>query len=510
MSHELKKESVKIGKKLNEVSAEQKLDIDIALPDYCTDIKKILRCTVEPGLHTVSVSGERVNAKGTATVRVVYLGEGDKADSFEKNIDLSCSAQLKEVSPDTVVSGVSVVDFVNCRASSQRKISVSASVTTIFSCFGVSDEYYAVKDESDNIQVKKEKLMCEEQWGYFEKTFDMAETVAINSEHPSVGKLICSSCRCVNESHKLSSGKLLIKGDVITDFCYLTENPAEKPYTFSHSMPISQIVDLKGVPDGASCNCNLRVSQKLYTVKSDSSGSNRLIDIALRITAFTEVYEKKECEVITDCYCTEYETEESYELPLLACPLKKVNEVLHAESKVSLPVTVKEICFAECTDITKSIKYVKDEAKADCSALVFIMYLDENGARGCCEKILDFSFSYKFANGCAEPYGDFIIDTVSLNAVLSGEDKAQLSLDYKVTGRVYCGFEKKILKALTLGESKSEAEKAPAITLYFAKKGEQLWNIAREHNTTVDIIMEENSLKEEILGEKTMLFISGR
>lgn len=507
MSLELKKEYIKTGRRLKEASCEQKLDMEITLPDYCADIKKILRCTLTPGIHTVSLSGERASAKGTGTVRVIYLAEGDKIDVYEKSCELSSAAVLKDISPDMTVTAEAVADFVNCRALSQRKINVNSGISTIYSCFAAVQQQYAVNDEKNIIQAKKEKISCESCLGFFEKTFDLAETVALNSEHPAVGKIISCSCRIVNESHKLSQGKLLIKGDAVTDICYLTESGKNELHSISHSMPISQIADLRQVPDSAFCRIRLKACQQLCSVKADSSGNNRLVDISLRISAFTEAYEKTEREVITDCYCTRYETEESFVKPELICPVREMNEARQIKGEIELSSPAKEICFVRCTEISKSIRCDEDEAHFDCSALLFIMYLDENGVPCCQEKNLDFDFSYSLVKKCTAPFAFFTVECIDIPTARVKGDKVEITLNFNVSGNVYSNYEGRILKELIAYEDKPKQNKSAPLTVYFADKGEHLWDIAREHNSTTELIMKENALKNNIIDEKLMLMI---
>ncbi len=507
MSSELKKEVIKTGMRLKTVSAEQRIDMDITLPDYCADIKKILRCTIEPGIYSVSTAGERVSAKGTGTVRVLYLAEGDKTDVFEKSVDLSSSVQLRELTPESIVTADCATDFVNCRAVSQRKISISAGVSTIFSLYGFSEDSFVLEDEKGRIQAKKEKLVCEKHIGFSEKTFDLSETVSLAGEHPPVGKIISCSCRFLNQNHKLSSGKLLVKADAVTDICYIPEKSENTFHTLSHSMPISQIVDLRNVEDGAVCNVKLKLCQQLCSVKADSSGSNRLIDAALRVSAFVHAYEKKECEVITDCYCTDFESEEGFEKPRMLCPVREISEARQAKGNIGLSSPVREICFVKCLDISDNIRYSEDSAKAECSALVLIMYIDDKGMPCLAEKNLDFDFSYSIVKKCNEPFGSFEISPVGLSAAVSGGDKLELTLDYFVSGKIYCRYDKKILNKLTVFEDKPKKDGSAALTLYYTDKGESLWDIARSHNTTVRLIMEENGLKTESVKENTMLLI---
>lgn len=507
MSSELKKEVIKTGKMLKEVSSEQRIDMDITLPDYCADIKKILRCSIIPGLHSVSLSGERASAKGTGMVRVIYLAEGEKTDAFEKTVELSSAVQLKETSPDAVVTAHCAVDFVNCRAVSQRKISISSSVSTIFSLYGCCEDFFAVDDKSDGVQTKKEKLVCENHLGFSEKTFDLGETVSLAGEHPPVGKIISCTSRVVNPSHKLSGGKLLVKGDAVTDICYIPEKSENGIHTLSHTMPISQIIDLRDVPDTASCTLNLKVCQSLCTIKADSSGSNRLVDVALRVSALVHAFEKKECEVITDCYCTGWETEQSFEYADILCPVREISETNQAKGELQLSSGVREVCFVRCLDISKNVKYTEDKVQLDCSALVLVMYVDDKGVPCIAEKNLDFDFSYSVVKKCTQPFGSFTVDAFKINAAVSTGDKLEVTIDCLISGRVYCKCQSKLLKSLKLLKDKPKKGDSAALTIYFAEKNESLWDIAKSHNTTVELIMGENGINTEAVKEKVMLLI---
>ena len=70
------------------------------------------------------------------------------------------------------------------------------------------------------------------------------------------------------------------------------------------------------------------------------------------------------------------------------------------------------------------------------------------------------------------------------------------------------------LREITLIEELSKDESSPktcsdrpAMTLYFAKKGESVWDIAMRYNTRADDIMKQNELTADILPSPKMLII---
>ena len=80
MNIEMKKNKVSYVKCSHELTTQQSLELDISLPDYCSDIKRILRLFVLPGINSTTVTSDRVSVSGDIILRLVYIGDGDKID----------------------------------------------------------------------------------------------------------------------------------------------------------------------------------------------------------------------------------------------------------------------------------------------------------------------------------------------------------------------------------------------------------------------------------------------
>lgn len=506
MSFELLKQEIKEGKKLYEISDGQRIEPEIILPDYCKEIKKLLKCTFVPGIHTVSLSGERATAKGSGLIRVLYLGEGDAVDIFEKSCDLTSTVQMKDVPDDAVITAKQTVDFLNCRVTGQRKLSVSIGISTVFTCLCTKNEEIIDRPSQDNLQTKQGKPLCELFHGFYEKTFDLNETVVLNPQHPCVAKTVSADAICKTESCKLSSGKLLIKGDAVIDICCLEEEGENRFHRISHTMPISQIVDVGDCKADLIADVSLRVTQLSCSLKADSSGKNRLIELSLRVSALVRLYEKKVLEVITDCYCTDCEAESTYGTLQQLCPLRDINEQSHCKSEIEFSDKISELLFIKCLGIKENVSYNNGSADFSCTATFAIVYKDEKNIPAYCEKSSDFSFRYSIAQKGSEPFGFFAIEPVSVTAVPSGV-KAEVSLDYKVKGKIYCRFEKPVLKELKISKDKPISDNNTALTLYFCRKDESLWDIAKSHNTTVALIQSENAISTDKTLKEGMLLI---
>ena len=70
-----------------EDSVTQSVDEQLNLPDYCSDIKRILKCSLHPEVNSVQLGGDRVSVRGNLQIRLLYVNDGEKLDCFERTVE---------------------------------------------------------------------------------------------------------------------------------------------------------------------------------------------------------------------------------------------------------------------------------------------------------------------------------------------------------------------------------------------------------------------------------------
>lgn len=505
MSFEMKKDKLQTIECAQKMKAEQSIETEISLPDYCAEIKRILKCTLTPGIHSVSRTGDRVSARGTVLIRVIYLGEKDKIDCYEKTVDLAVSSQMKDITDDMVVTGNAAANYVNCRAASQRKITVGGSVGVEFCALQMKKRELPKEIENETVQTKKEKIKAENMICLSEKTFDLGETVALPKEKPSIAKIIRQNAYVTLESKKAVSGKLLIKGEFIAEIVYCPQDSENKFEFFKHSMPISQIIDVEGIDENMDCTVNCRPSQITVSVKNDSDAGGRLVEFAARVTALVCCSKVKEYELIKDCYSTEGEIDAEYILTDILCPVNTLEKTETVKESIDLGVLAKEICDVWISDIRTQMKGEGDTAKGTCSVTACMLYLDEKGTPAYTEKELEFFSEVGLKEKYESVKCDF--DATVRKAVCSAvqKGKTELSLEVAVSIKICSVSSCRIVADVKEGEN-MKTEK-PALTLYFCQKGEKIWDIAKKYGTTCEAITEENGFEGETVKDDRMLLI---
>lgn len=505
MSAEKKNTTISRCEEKERIKLEKSVETELSLPDYCSDIRKILKCTVTAGIHSATMTGDRVNVKGTAVIRLIYVGEKDKIDCCEKTLELSVSGQCRQCDSKSVLVAEAVTDYVNCRAISQRKVSLSGSISVI--CRVMCHQKSEIFCHTDkDIEVRKKKLTEEDFICHTEKTFDMSETVALDKSQPSIGKILRQHAYVTVESKKAVDDKLLIKGELTVNCVYCSDDGEGKIVSLTHTMPLSQITDLEGIDETCEIRADCNVSQLLICGKADSSGAGRLIDIAARVSCYICGFKRKEYEYISDCYCTKKKRSALYASRNAFLPLYFSEKKMTLKENVQLG-TVKEICDLWAGECKASFVKSQGGAKGRINITACFICIDENGALVFKEKELEFESDIPLEGDFDELEGIFNVQVLKLSASALKDGNAEVAVEAFTDIRIYGVSSVHYVCELKEQESGKASAEGPALVIYYCDGGEKLWDIAKKYSASLEALKEENAVGDEAMKAGTKLLI---
>lgn len=509
MDFNLKRQTVCLNETVYRGTAEQGVDSDVTLPDYCPDILRILKCSIIPRITGSQVSGERITAEGNALIRVLYVSDSGKLRSFEHNIPFSKYVEVKQLADDPCVSVRAKTEYVNCRVVNQRRMDIHGSVIISISAVKMKQFDLIEKAEGAGIQLKCGKKTVSSAAGTAERSFTLGEVAEIGQSKPPVMQILRTDAVVTAQDAKVINNKILLKGSMEVRTVYCADTDEAQPETIEHSMPISQIIEVEGISDDCTTDICCDVVSLEVQPKPDSDGKIRLLDINARVSVTVTAYRECEAQLLTDAYSTEYELKEecqTVELPHLC-------EILNDSCLCRGMVKAENSGFSKildiwCSDVSSAVQQEGRKLKISGTAPVSMVFLDRDGNISFAEKPLDFEYSRELKSGedgtlQIKPF----ITMSGIDFVLNSDIEAEIRLELKITGSVSSVVMGKIITDLTPDEECPKNTNSAALTIYFSECGESVWNIARRYNTTVESIMQENQLEEENVSEKRMLLI---
>lgn len=505
MDFNMEKQGVNRMEIVYEASAEQPVDCDVTLPDYCPDIMRILRCTITPGIATAGASGDRITAEGTAVVRVIYVSDSGKISCYEQTVPFSKSVNVSCLGEDVCVRAAASTQYCNCRAVNQRRADIHGCIAISFTVTAIKKQEILCGVNGAGVQLKKKSMKVSDMICRLEKMFVLNEVKELDEDSPAVLRILHTrACARVSEV-KAITNKILLKGEVWGKITYCTEEG--QVCCVEHTMPISQIIEAEGIDENTNNCVHLDVCSFETVPKADSAGEMKLMDITARVTAFVTACCEKELETVCDAYSTEYEADCEKQMMSLETLSGTFSDICLCRGTIEAPEAVADITDVWCTGVTEKAFIVSGKVKISGSLSLCVLYQSADSQPCMAEKAIDYEYerdvSIQGANARCEPWvypGECV-------ASAAGSGKIEIKAEINISAEIYEVSEDRIISNITVDESKARQSTAAALTIYYSEEGESVWNIARRYNTTVEAVMNENNLDSETVGSRRMLLI---
>ncbi|MBE6828351.1 MAG: DUF3794 domain-containing protein [Ruminococcaceae bacterium] len=485
--------------------ADKIVESDITLPDYFPDIVKVIRCCVTPNISKIFVSQNCVNAEGTSVLNILYLSEDGRLHCFEQKIPFSKSLD-SAVDESYVYTAQGSCEYVNYRVVSPRRIDVHSNICIVFTAHYINSAEILTGSGDSSIQTRKQTVSAVNLKDYKTKLFTISETLEIGSSQPTINQIIKNETNVFTESLKVISGKILLKGRVITKITYLGENDSGLQ-RLENSVPFSQILEAD-VEENDTPFIKLCVSSADIFAKTDSAGTLRLVDFSCVVNSELSIYKKEEISVVADAYSTKYllNTEKrDYDI----CSDSEIfNEIFTSQAKAEIKeYQIKSVIDISAENLSADYRISDGQINFTGSTTVSVIAESESDGIVYIEKPVEFEFVKTSGDYSENAICDFSVNISAIGYTLNSENEIDIRTEYDVNALII--FNRHIYAVSNIdADANMKLKENSYLTVYFADKGEKLWDIAKKFNTSADEIKAENSLCEDEITEPRRLIIT--
>lgn len=487
-------------------AVQQPVDLDFTLADYCADIEKILKCSLTPKIFSRTFSAGELRIDGASIVRILYCDQSKNAlRCCEQTVPFSATIPVNAEVSEHIILVNAKQEYLNCRALTPRRLTVHGAFTLYASMITRSVSSLTEDTEEDELQVltKSEEVceLCE----FTQEQFTVAEAVPLSAKN-RVESIIRSEMSAVVTDFSKSIGKLNIKGEITLRMLYICDAQAGECDRFVYVFPFSQSIDAKD-NDWDISDLSLDVLNYDLLLKSEMLSEEPTLSIDAKLCVTLMGYRNSMVSFVTDAYSIESNTDLSFEHITLCESVRPVN----VNTSIKSPLYLGERKICRILDIYNDAPTVKAEIKDNTlhffgKVNVSILGFSEEGELICIDRQIDVDLKealdkdYTFAKYCSSAI-------TSLSFRMSDNNELELRLDM----RLYAVAGKETSVRQVKSAVSSSASASPmgenSLVLYFASKGEKVWDIAKRYSTSLKSICEENDLTEEELSVSRMLKI---
>ena len=486
--------------------AEQLADVDLTLPDYCPDIEKILKCTLTPKIQSKSLTGGQLCIEGICVVSVMYIDSIKKSiRCCEQNVNFSQSFSIKETPDNYVILTKTKSEYINCRALSPRRLVMHGAFSLYAKVLSSKKTNIFISNDSQ-IETYTNTVRCADLKSLCQEQFSVCEEILI-SDKPSVESVLHSDVSVSIMDSKAVTGKLMLNGEINLRMFYLTDIESGETAKLDYVLPFNQIIDCEGINENT-VNClNCEVMSYDIRLKNDmlSEKPSVLLDIKLCVTE--EGFIISDENIITDAYSTLCVSQPKLEQVMFIEEVTSLIEV-HMK-KVSVKVDdgkISKILDIFCENITSEKTYIEGKIAIKGKINICMFALNQDSI----PIFIERSFDYEHIPSMISDYTKLDLRTPKISSMsyrLADDSTVEIRCEIKLSADAKKEELISVVNDVELFEDKPINSDGCALTLYFANAGENLWEIAKSHNTRLDLLLLENSIEKHILDFPQMLLI---
>lgn len=485
--------------------AEQLADVDLTLPDYCPDIEKILKCTLIPKIQSKSLSGGQLQIEGVCVVNVMYVESIKKTiRCCEQSVNFSQSFSIKDTPDNPVVITRTKPEYINCRALSPRRL-VMHGAFSLYAKVLVQSSVKIFRPSDGELETKRRAVRCADLKSFCQDCFTVCEEISA-ADKPGVESILHCSADVGITDTKAVTGKLMLNGEINLRMFYLSDVETGETAKIDYILPFSRIIDCEGIDEDAINLVACDVMSYDIRLKNDMLSEKPAVVVDLRLCVTEEGYVINDEEIVTDAYCVGFASQPEFEQLRTAGEISQLCES-HMEK-----ITVK----ADDGKISKILDIYADRISFDSAQSekgmcvngkinVCILALNEENRPVFIERSADYEHIFPLSD--CNLLKIYSVRASSISYRLADDNTVEIRCELKICGGAMREDKLTAVKNVIVFDDKPIPPESCALTLYFAKEGESLWNIAKAHNTRLDLLTAENSAEKPVLDAPQMLLI---
>ena len=510
MEYQQRRETVTVNEIIYDGCQEQPVDLELTLPDYCPDIQKILKCQVCPAVSSTNVLGDSLDVNGSVAVRVLYLdAAGEKIRCHENTSQFSANIPVKSTSGIGIASVRTNVEYVNCRATSPRRLSIHGAFSVCACVWEQRDTEILCGVEDDDVEQLPQEMELSMACGLTQQNFTVEEVLELGDGKPNAEMLLRTDTTVVAEEIKLMDSQILAKGYVLLKLLYLTDIPDALPETMEYQLPFNQMLERGAVSDRGESSVSLQVMASSVQMKSDSSGENSLFEAEVKLSATVQSYESRTVSLLADAYSRSVEVTLEHQQKTFLQFAGTVSDIASQKNTFDFP----EGGISKVIDVWNESHNVMPSME-DGNLLykgkfnVCMLALNSEGKPFYFERMLELNYGREYG-GNDGPYNcRGMAEVTDISYRITGNDSIEIKTELRLETTVFRERQYRFLsEVIPNSDMVKQKDSDASLVLYYTTGGESLWNIAKQYSTGVREIQEENELETDVIDTPGMLLI---
>lgn len=491
---EANKETLCINQIIGEKTFSAIIEEDFVVPDVKPDILNAINTNGTVCIHKKEIMDGKLKIDGQINAYIIYLADDEQNQirSINTNLDFSQTIDFTNLKIGMMVQSNISIKQIECRVLNGRKVNVRAILDIDLKAYSNEDlEFVKQIEEIKDIQLLKDSININSLLGTGNTKVYAKDTIVIDNID-ELAEIMKVNVDIQNKETKISYNKILVKADAIVKIMYLTVD--NRICTKTSSIPIMGFIDMQDVNDENICDVRYQVKNMLLKPNSVEEHS---IYVEIEIEAFCEAYQIKNLDIIQDLYSPSINLE--YKQKIIKtmsqkniikdiCPIRETQNISEIGNNKIYDVDIRPYITSQ--NIMNDRIVYKGEIE-----LKFIFGSEDNTKIDTKTIIIPFDYNMNCPGITQNSKVSNSIETVMHDFMVMPDESIDIKIDLQFIIDTFNNEEINVIQEINTEENR-DLERY-SIIIYFVKRGDTLWKIAKRFRSTIDAIAILNNVEDE-------------
>ena len=501
-----KKENLCINQVVGRRQTTINIEGDVIIPDIKPDILSVINTSGNVFVYKKEVLDGKIRLDGSINVYIMYMPDSENSTvrALNTNLDFTEILDVDEARTGMTSFEEISIKLIECRVLNGRKINLKATLeirTKIYSNENV--DIIKEIENNDNIQLLDKVININSLVGDGNSKVFAKDNLHLDNID-SLAEILKIDFDINNKETKISYNKVLAKADLDVKILFLTED--NRINSLCGKIPVMGFVDIPNVTEENICDTSYKL--KNIIVKPNSSEEHSIY-VEAQIELNCSVYETKEINIIQDIYSI---------VDNISFSKKSINAVIGKQSKKDICIISEQISMPDlannriyCVDIKPNIlsqNIINNNIIYEGEIILNFLYESNNTIKMDSRTTkLNFNFSMETSGINTQNNLETKIEVKQNDFIVKNggiiDCKIHLELEANISHISSINIIDEINKELSSNPSSNYS-----MIIYFVKKGDSIWNIAKKFKSTTSDILKINDIDDaNNIREGLQLFI---
>ena len=498
--YKLISDTFNINEFIDSNSTEVLLENEFTIPDNAPNIEKIVSTEGKVRINGVTVNDGSVTVNGEVVYNIIYRSNDEEilVYSITDTIPFTEEVAFPDAREGMNSYADAVIDYMDSDSVSERAYSIKAVILLDTELTSNHPVTFVSNLESDgSFQAKTRNVKYTDKVNTLSEEVNINDAVELNKGSDEIAKILKADSEVYITSIDVLDEKMLVEGICKVAFLYSESNNLNSTGYVSEEFPFTHYIEAKNLSDDMMKDINVNLSNMTYKVAENYDNESKLIEFDLSFVINADLYDTVEKNIITDCYSTEYVLDLEADNVKLTSISDIINRTVKYDNSLDVVTgTIKDIYTVDISPKISDKRVVDNKYIIDGFMDMNILYL--NGDINKIDKAyasLPFTASIDLKDDEAKSEIDSDITLSKSGAYRKGSSSVIVNCDINVCMKLKNKDEITVISNITETEP-IDRSKMPSLVFRVVQPNENLWDIAKNYNLSINYLKELNNMPE--------------